>query len=181
MARVAGGERAAQAALAARLSGRVRRVSRAILRDPADADDAAQAALIEILRSAGNYKGTGSIERWADRVLVRMASLLIRQRRKSTERIDFDADLDDVATVSAEPAITDDLARPMSEYLDRLPEPIRMALLLRHAFGYSLEEIADLVDITPNAAKKRVSRGHQAVRRMIRKDRVVGLHVGEGS
>jgi RNA polymerase sigma-70 factor (ECF subfamily) len=68
----------------------------------------------------------------------------------------------------------------MSEYVDRLPEPLRMALLLRHGFGYSLEEIGELIEITPNAAKKRVSRGRQAVRRMIRKDGVVGLHIGGG-
>jgi DNA-directed RNA polymerase specialized sigma24 family protein len=53
-----------------------------------------------------------------------------------------------------------------------------MALVLRHTFGYSLEEIGAALEVTPNAAKKRVSRGHQAIRRMIRKDRVVGLHVG---
>ena len=180
MARVGRGDRSAQCALAARLSGRVRRVSRSLLRDGADADDAAQGALLEILRSAANYKGLGSIERWADRVVVRTVAMLVRQRRRSLERIDFDAELDQIAELSPEPSTADGVARPMSEYLDRLPEPIRMALLLRHGFGYSLEEIGELIEITPNAAKKRVSRGHQAIRRMIRKDSVVGLHIGGG-
>jgi RNA polymerase sigma-70 factor (ECF subfamily) len=179
MARVASGDRRAQAVLAARLSGRVRRVSRAFVRNLADADDTAQAALLEILRAAGNYKGKSSIERWADRVVVRVASYLVRQRRRANEKLDFDAELEDLVEAPAEAPAADALARPMSEYLDRLPEPIRMALLLRHTFGYSLEEIGELVEITPNAAKKRVSRGHQAIRRMIRKDRVLGLHLGD--
>lgn len=178
MLRVAAGERAAQRALAARLSGRVRRVARTLLRDPADADDAAQAALLDILKSAGNYKALGPLERWADRIVVHAASLLARQRRRSLERIDHDASLDDIAELETEPLSTDELARPMTEYLDRIPEPIRMALVLRHTLGYSLDEIGVALEITANAAKKRVSRGHQAIRRMIRKDRVVGLHVG---
>jgi RNA polymerase sigma factor (sigma-70 family) len=112
--------------------------------------------------------------------VVRTAGLLVRQRRRSLERIDFDAEVDQIAELSPEPNSADEVARPMSEYLDRLPEPIRMVLLLRHGFGYSLEEMGELLEITPNAAKKRVSRGHQAIRRMIRKDRVVGLHIGGG-
>lgn len=178
MVRVAAGERQAQRTLAARLSGRARRVARSLLRDAADADDAAQAALVEILKSAGNYKALGSIERWADRVVARMALLLARQRRRSVDRIDYDASLEDIADLESEPQSTDDLARPMKDYLDCIPEPIRQALVLRHSFGYSLEEIGELLGVTPNAAKKRVSRGHQALRRMVRKDRVVGLYVG---
>ncbi len=178
MLRVAAGEQAAQRTLAARLSGRVRRVARTLLRDPADADDAAQTALLEILKSASNYKALGPLERWADRIVVHAASLLARQRRRSLERIDYDASLDDIAELELEPLATDELVRPMNDYLDRVPEPIRMALVLRHTLGYSLEEIAEALEVSPNAAKKRVSRGHQAIRRMIRKDRVVGLHVG---
>jgi RNA polymerase sigma-70 factor, ECF subfamily len=179
MARVAAGDRAAQCSLAARLSGRVRRVSRTLMRSPADADDVAQAALLEVLRSAGNYRGLSSLERWADGVVVRTASMQLRKRRRSLDHIDYEADIEDVQNRVPEPTGSDDLPRPIHEYLDALPEPVRLALLLRHTFGYSLEEIAELVDTSANAAKKRISRGHQAMRRMIRKDRVLGLHVGE--
>ncbi len=179
MVKVAAGDRTAQCVLAGRVSGRVRRVSRALLRDSADADDVAQASLLEILKSAGGYKGLSTIERWADRVVVRCVSAVLRHRRQAIEHIDYDTDVDVVQSSLPEPTASDDVARPMEAYLDMLPEPIRIALLLRHTFGYSLEEIAELVQISPNAAKKRISRGHQAIRRMIRKDRVVGLHLGE--
>ncbi len=177
MARVAAGDRGAQRELVARLSGKVRRVARSLLRNPADADDAAQAALLEILKSAEQYRGLGSIERWAERVVVRAAALLVRRRRRAFDQVDFEADFEQVAEPPPEPSAADDVVRPMSEYLGRLPEPIRMVLLLRHASGYSLEEIGEMVDSSPNAVKKRISRGRLAVRRMIRKDRVVGLRL----
>src|SRR5262244_3491382 len=109
MARVASGDRSAQCALAARLSGRVRRVSRSLLRDAADADDAAQGALLEILRSAGSYKGLGSVERWADRVVVRTAALVVRKRRRLLEHIDLDAELDQIAELPPEPNPADEV------------------------------------------------------------------------
>src|SRR5690349_15114667 len=108
MVRVGQGNRTAQCLLAGRLSGRVRRVSRALLRSPADADDAAQAALLEILKSAAAYMGLSSIERWADRIVVRSVSLLLRQRRRSLENVDYDADVEAVEASLPEPAASED-------------------------------------------------------------------------
>ncbi|MCA9695062.1 MAG: hypothetical protein KC636_36115, partial [Myxococcales bacterium] len=57
--------------LVRRLLSRVRRATRALLRDPADADDATQLCLIELLRSAASFRGEGSLEAWSDRIVVR--------------------------------------------------------------------------------------------------------------
>lgn len=181
MQRVAAGDRSAQSSLAARLSGRVRRVSGALLRNSSDAEDAAQIALLEILRSAGNYRGVGAVERWADRLVARVSGRIVRERRQLQGRLDPDADFEQISITPPESSAADDVPRPMSDYLDVLPEQLRMVLVLRHGFGYSMEEIGDLVEATPNAAKKRLNRASQALRRMIRRDRVVGIHLGRGT
>src|SRR6185312_1267737 len=56
MRRVAAADRHAQRVLAHRLAPRVQRISQRLLRNRADADDASQVALIEILRSAATYQ-----------------------------------------------------------------------------------------------------------------------------
>ncbi len=180
MEQVAAGNRSAQATLVARLSGRVRRVCKALLRNPSDGEDTAQLALLEILRSADNYRGASPIERWADRVVARVAGRVARKRTQLRERLDPDADFEQVAIVATEPSATEAMARSVSEYLDLLPEQLRIVLVLRHSFDYSMEEIGNLLDVTANAAKKRLNRATQAMRRMIRRDRVVGLHLGRG-
>ena len=68
---VAGGDTHAQRVLAHRLAPRIQRVAHRLLANGADADDAAQIALMEILRSAATYREESSIERWADRIAVR--------------------------------------------------------------------------------------------------------------
>lgn len=181
MRRVAERERSAQVALIARLSGRVSRVARTLLRDAADADDAAQLALIEVLRSAGGYRGLGSIERFADGIVVRVAGRLVRERQRALKRVDPEAEVDSLSAPGVEAAWLEDTARPIVDYLNALPDGLRYVLMLKHGFGYSLDEISELIDATPNAAKKRLHRANQALRRMIRRDRVVGIHLGRGA
>src|SRR5688572_16542621 len=66
MAAVAAKDPAAERELALRLGPRVRRITGLLCQAPADADDAAQTALIEILRSAGGFRFATSLERWAE-------------------------------------------------------------------------------------------------------------------
>ena len=70
----------AQSLLVHRLLPRVRRATRALLRDRADADDATQLCLLEVLRSARTFLATGSIEGWSDRIVIRTT---LRQAKRS--------------------------------------------------------------------------------------------------
>jgi RNA polymerase sigma-70 factor (ECF subfamily) len=61
----------------------VRKITRAFLRQSADADDAAQLALLAILKSASTYRGEAAVEGWAKRIAVRATMRFIqRERRK---------------------------------------------------------------------------------------------------
>src|SRR5688500_18309412 len=71
MVQVARGEPAAQRVLVRRLLHRIQRVCRALLRNRVDAEDAAQLSVIEVLKSARNFLGESSLERWSDRITAR--------------------------------------------------------------------------------------------------------------
>src|SRR5436305_8044544 len=79
---VAGGDSHAQRVLAHRVASRVQRLSQRLLANDADAEDAAQMALMEILRSAATYREESSIERWADRIAVRTTLRHAREQRR---------------------------------------------------------------------------------------------------
>src|SRR6187549_4016886 len=81
MAAVAANDPAAQRAVAHRLAPRVRKVAGLFCRSAADADDAAQAALIEILRCAASFRVATSLERWAEQVTVRTTLRIARRER----------------------------------------------------------------------------------------------------
>lgn len=175
MTLVAAADPAARRVLAERLVGRVHRVSKSILRADADAADAAQQSLIEILTSAGTYRGGSSIERWSDRVVVRTSLRWARSRQKARERSADDTELDAVpATDESGPPLSDAAPRAVTEYLDDLPEAQRTALVLRHVMGYSVAEIAEITESSPNTVKDRLLRGSKEMRRLIRRDVAIG-------
>jgi RNA polymerase sigma-70 factor (ECF subfamily) len=57
----------------------------------------------------------------------------------------------------------------------------RSALVLRHVMGYSVNEIAELSDVSPNTVKDRLLRGTREMRRLIRRDVAIGTGSKGGS
>lgn len=164
MRRAGTGDPDAQRVLMTRLMGRTTRLAHALLRNRDDAFDASQAALLGILRSASSFRGESSLERWADRIVVRTALRLSRVTRRNagsemTERCTPSIPPGSEARVSAR------------QYLNRLPERQRTVLLLRSGFGYSVEEIGELTQTSVNTVKDRLKRARDAMRRELERER----------
>jgi RNA polymerase sigma-70 factor (ECF subfamily) len=172
MSLAAAADPTAQRLIATRLMDRVQRLSRSLLQNNADASDASQASLLEILKSAGTFRGESSLERWADRIVVRTAL-----RSAAKRRAEGTAMWDDVEMAvhgSSDPSVI------VREYLDRLSEPARTVLVLRHGFEYSIEEIADLTGVSPNTVKDRLLRAREAIRRIVRREQLLDAASGRG-
>ena len=172
---VAGGDTHAQRVLAHRLAPRVRRLAQRLLRSAADADDASQVALMEILRSAESYREEASVERWADRIAVRTA---LRQARDQRRRGLLSFGGDDADALPSEPneaeATREETPRALDEYLAELPAQRREVLVLKHALGYSTEEIAELVDKPVGTVKDRLVAARKQLRRVITRELRLG-------
>lgn len=174
MALVAAGNTQAMNTVAHRLSGRVRRLCRAIVRDGALAEDASQLALVEILESARTYGGRSSLERWADRITARVT---LRHAREERRRFQVLSSIDDAEAVEPS-APAHDFAdgargatpRDLEEYLGALSEVQREALLMKHSLGYTVEEIAELLTVPVGTVKDRLVAARRQVRKLIQRD-----------
>lgn len=168
---VAAADRHAQRVLAHRLAARVQRISQRLIRNKADADDAAQMALIEILRSAGTYQDISSIERWADRITVRTVLRHARNQRRKPWHLSA---LVDVETVSAPPPDENEpravAPRPVDEYLAELPAARREVLVMKHSLGYTTQEIAELTHNPVGTIKDRLVAARKQLRKLIGRD-----------
>lgn len=171
---VAANDSNAQSTLAHRLLPRVRRATRALLRDRSEADDATQLCLLEVLGSAKSFRGAGSIEAWSDRIVIRTTLRQAKRKRSQQQRIDGAAEPDTLSGgKAADAALTAaDLPRDLREYLGALTEERREALILRHVLGHSVAEIAEMTEVSPNTVKDRLVTARQEIRRMVRRDHV---------
>ena len=173
MERVAAGDPAAQRAFARRVLPRVQRAARALLRAPADAEDAAQHCLIELLRSARTYRGDGALEAWCDRITARAAIRLARERARAAGRLAPEVELDALHASPEEPFAGEELPRDLHDYLAALPDVRREALVLRHVLDHSIAEIAELTGVSVNTVKDRLLAAREALRRQIRRDHLI--------
>jgi RNA polymerase sigma-70 factor (ECF subfamily) len=173
MALVSEGDLSAQRAVVRRLLQRAQRLAVSLLGRGADASDASQASLVEILRCAGEFRGESSLERWADRIVARTALRFARRERRARG-----ADIGDHLERAVSPLGEDSLM--VQQYLDQLSAPQRSAIVLRHVFEYSVEEIADLTGVSPNTVKDRLLRGREQIRRLIRREDAIHMSSGSG-
>ena len=166
MAAVAARDPAAQREVLTRLGGRVRKLTGLLCRERADADDAAQLALIAILKSADGFRVATSLERWAERITIRTT---LRSSRRERNRRNL---LERWLTPNRAPWGSGPRAEPLGleALFERLSPDRRQAFVLHHALGYTIEEIADLSETPVGTVKDRLVSARRELRAMLERD-----------
>jgi RNA polymerase sigma-70 factor (ECF subfamily) len=138
-----------------------RRLTR-ILGPIAEREDLVQDVFLALHRTLPRFRGEAQLTTLVHRIAINRAyEHLRRQSRRPTHLVDgwF---FDDVAATHGSPelqsVIREDLAR-VCGCLAQIKPKKRIALLLRVVDGLSFEDIAKLVDATPEAVAKRVQHG----------------------
>ncbi|MGL4830967.1 MAG: RNA polymerase sigma factor SigM [Propionibacteriaceae bacterium] len=133
------------------------------MRNPEDAADALQDALISAFRRAGSFRGDAAVSTWLHRIVVN--ACLDRIRRAKSRPADALPDDHDrtLGLVGAhDPAAEVEAAeqsRVIAAALNTLNADQRAALVLVDMQGYSVEQAAEIVGCAPGTIKSRCARG----------------------
>ncbi len=159
-----GGDRSSLDQLLRRHYDRVFGVCRRITANEADAADAAQEAMISIVRGLANFDGRSSFSTWVYRVATNASLDELRRRRRRPIAIIGPRDTDDTQLDIADPssgsrieALGDRLA--IDAALLVLPEEFRVAVVLRDIGDLDYAEIALVLDVPIGTVKSRIARG----------------------
>jgi putative glutamine amidotransferase len=120
--------------------------------DAQTAEDLRQETLARAWRSAPRDVPAPALRAWLHRTTTNLALDELRRRRRRDEVTLADADGSWIAERDGE-------AR---DALAKLTPHERLVLLLRHEAGLSLRELGEVLDITEDAARKRVARARDA-------------------
>lgn len=138
---------------------RIRAVCAKVVGRGADADDAAQLALIAIVKNLSRYDGRARFTTWTYRIATNAAidELRRRGRRAATSIDDEDAPLHiaspgDMASATSARIDIDDA-------LEQLAEEFRVPVILRDLCGLNYEQIAEVLQIAPGTVRSRIARG----------------------
>jgi RNA polymerase sigma-70 factor (ECF subfamily) len=158
--------------------GRLLATARGIVRDHALAEDCLQNALIQAYQKIGSFEDRSLLSTWLHRIVVNSALMSLRSRgRRAEESLDnllpvFDEYGHRVAE-RPRPASPEELLRRaearevLEKAVDRLPESHRTVLVLRDFEELSIEEVAQVLDVTPNAVKIRLHRARAALKTLL--------------
>ena len=137
-------------------------VAMGTLRDPDEAADALQDALISALRGAGSFRGDSAVTTWLHRIVVNACLDRIRRRRvRRTVPLP-----DEGAAEPAEPRdrlAERDAVLVVREALQWLGADQRAAITLVDLYGYSVVEAAQILGVADGTVKSRCARGRLAL------------------
>src|SRR2546426_11315498 len=166
VARAVAGDRAAFGLLVERYAGVARRVARAVLGDPDDADDAAQDGLLSALVKLEQYDPRRPFGPWLLRIIANAAT--DRRRRRTVRRVDpLDPGLVAGGVRPDRTAERRALAPRLREALAELPERRRVAVVLFDVEGYSHAEIADVLGIPEGTVRSEVVHPRRRLRALL--------------
>ncbi len=155
--RVACGDEAAFGTLYDQLAARVYGLVLRVLRDPAQAEEVAQEALVEVWRTAARFDAArGSALGWVLTIAHRRAVDRVRSEQASAERVRRVA-VPDVPFDEVVEAATSRLEQRQVRHCLKALTPLqREAITLAYYQGYSYPEVARLLDVALPTIKTRM-------------------------
>ncbi|PCJ76186.1 MAG: RNA polymerase subunit sigma [Rhodobacteraceae bacterium] len=156
------GDQAAARALMLRHAPRVLALARRLLKDPVEAEDVTQEAMLRLWKIAPDWRaGEAKVSTW----LYRVGSNLCtdRLRKKRGVGLDEAPEVADETPNVEDKMIAADRGRALRQAMDRLPARQKLALTLRHFEEQSNPEIAEVLETSVEAVESLLSRARRAL------------------
>ena len=130
--------------------------------DPHLAEDLAQETMIKCIHKIGSYNGQTKFSTWLITIGTRLYIDEWRKRKREREWRDQENAL---RRIKWQAAGTGDEWPEVLDALAELSTETRTAIVLKHYYGYSIEEIAEMTDVPQGTVKSRIHNGIKALRK----------------
>lgn len=160
--------------LVEKYEGRVYRHLRKMVNDKDLAEDLLQETFLSAYKGLKGFEGNSSFSTWLFRIATNAALMYLRKNRP--EIVEYDDQIgnkEDGAIRGTSPAFVStpldillswEGKNKIEEAIDSLPVIYRSVIVLRDVEGFSLEEVAGIMNISVAAVKSRLHRARNAVR-----------------
>ena len=168
-------------ALVKRHNQRLFRVVRGVVRDDSEAEDIVQETYVRAFTNLDRFRGEAAFATWLTRIALNEAYGRLRRKRPTVEVSEIEnADHADGGQVIMFPlspgqpspeseAGREQVRQILERAIDQLPEPFRMAFILRDIEGLDTEAAAALLSIKPETVKTRLFRARRLMRTELEK------------
>ncbi|MFE4714083.1 MULTISPECIES: RNA polymerase sigma factor SigY [unclassified Paenibacillus] len=135
--------------------------------DPSQAEEISQDTMVRCMEKIRTYNGSSSFSSW----LITIATRLYIDRKRRWKREErWKRQEQGIRSIRWQFESKDEEWSDVLDALSRLPSAQRIAVLLKHYYGYSYEEIGEILQIPAGTAKSRVAYGLNQLRKELRED-----------
>lgn len=127
------------------------------LRTAADREDAVQEAIFRAWEKRGTLRKEEFFKSWLIRILLNVCHDMQKRQKRVVP----------VEEIPERAAETDDRSAELRSVLFELDEKLRVPVILHYIDGYSVRDIARILDISENAVKLRMLRGRKKLREIL--------------
>lgn len=120
-----------------------------------DAKDILQESILKAYSKLSKLKDIDALDKWMKRIIINTALDFIRKNSKVTLTVDYEG-VQEVATAE----VNNDL----SYVVDTLEPELKSIIVLKYYHGYTIEEIADILEISISAVKNRIHKALKLLR-----------------
>ena len=171
--RVQRGDKAAFDLLVVKYQRKIFRLLSRLIRDTAEIEDVAQEAFVKAYRALPSFRGDSAFYTWLYRIAINTAkNYLVSQGRRAptstqadvedAETFDDGDHLRDLNTPDSM-LVTKQVGEAVNRAIDKLPEDLRTAIVLRELEGLSYEEIAESMQCPIGTVRSRIFRAREAI------------------
>ncbi len=126
-------------------------------------DDLAQDVFIKVYNNLDKFRQDARFTTWLYRITVNQCRDELRKQKIRTVL----TLTDDAKSISGEHYASKNVQELVQEGISRLPEKLRLPLVLKELQGHSYEEIAEITNTEMGTVKSRLFRAKQALREIL--------------
>lgn len=151
---------------------KVYRLALSILDDPAEADEAAQDALLSALNALDSYRGDAAFTTWLYTITLNVCRGRLRKRQTAERLLNALKALfwhtGEKAAPPEEQAIRSESDRAVWRAINELDEKHRLPVILRYYHEFSMNEIAQMLNTPEGTVRSRLHTARDRLRISLR-------------
>lgn len=152
---------------------RIYNIAYKFMGNDADAQDAAQEAIIKMYHNMNKYSFRAAFTTWMYRVIV---NTCLDLKRKKKDEISFETQEYMAASTHGNPdadLLSSELKGQIKHAVRLLPEKYMTILVLIDIEGLKYEETAEILDMSVGTVKSRLSRAREKLRELLVKQKIL--------
>jgi RNA polymerase sigma factor RpoE len=176
--RAQGGDKHAFELLVSKYQRKLGRLLSRFIRDPGEVEDVTQEAFVKAYRALPSFRGDSAFYTWLYRIGINTAkNYLVSMGRRAPTTTNYDTeeaegfdDGDQLRDLNTPENLlmSKQIAQTVNQSMDRLPEELKAAIMLREIEGMSYEDIAKIMNCPIGTVRSRIFRAREAIAEQLR-------------